>query len=178
MGRYVAFLRGMNLGGRRIKNDELCAEFVDIGFANVAAFLASGNIVFDTDEESRDLIVAAIQEGLRRGLGYEVPTLLRSAEEVVAIAAHGPFRGERGALGGKPQVMLLPKRPNSKARELVLGLATEADRLTFDGSELHWLPETGVSTSEVDFKTLEKTIGPTTTRTRSTLERLVAKYLT
>ena len=43
MNRYVAFLRGMNLGRRRIKNPELCAAFEDIGFTNVAAYLASGN---------------------------------------------------------------------------------------------------------------------------------------
>ena len=47
---YVAFLRGMNLGRRRIKNPELCAAFEDIGFTNVSAFLASGNVIFDADE--------------------------------------------------------------------------------------------------------------------------------
>jgi len=63
-------------------------------------------------------------------------------------------------------------------RAQVLGLATEADRLAFDGRELYWLPERGISTSELDFAAIEKAIGPTTTRTRNTLERLVVKFLT
>ena len=35
MSHYVAFLRGMNLGKRRIKNDELRAEFETLGFVDV-----------------------------------------------------------------------------------------------------------------------------------------------
>lgn len=177
MGRYVAFLRGMNLGGRRIRNEQLCGEFEAMGFTNVSAFLASGNIVFETDERSRGALVAMIEDGLREGLGYEVPTLLRSAEEVTAVASTGPFRGELGVNGGKPQVMLLPAPPAARARALVLGLATEADRLAFGGCELHWLPEQGISSSKLDLAAIEKAIGPTTTRTRNTLERLVVKYL-
>ena len=46
MDRYVAFLRGMNLGSRRIKNDELRAEFEQLGFEDVATFRASGNVIF------------------------------------------------------------------------------------------------------------------------------------
>ena len=44
--RYVAFLRGMNLGNRRIKNDELrrCFEVLDL--TDVACFRASGNVIF------------------------------------------------------------------------------------------------------------------------------------
>ena len=46
MNVYVAFLRGMNLGGRRIKNEELRAEFEALGFEEVATFRASGNVIF------------------------------------------------------------------------------------------------------------------------------------
>ena len=44
MERYVAFLRGMNLGKRRIKNEELRREFEALGFEDVATFRASGNV--------------------------------------------------------------------------------------------------------------------------------------
>ena len=176
MSRYVAFLRGMNLGGRRIRNDELCAQFEALGFTSVAAFLASGNIVFEAGESSSETIVATIEDGLREGLGYEVPTLLRSGEEVAAIARGGPFLGERGSGGGKPQVTLLAAAPDADTRSQVLALATEADQLAFDGRELYWLPESGISTSELDFSTIQKLLGLTTTRTRNTIERLVAKF--
>ena len=46
MERYVAFLRGMNLGKRRIKSSELVAHFEAMGLEDVATFRASGNVVF------------------------------------------------------------------------------------------------------------------------------------
>ena len=80
MKRYVAFLRGMNLGRRRIKNGELCACFADMGFSSVAAFLASGNVIFDAALDDPASLSARIESGLRQALHYDVPTFLRSAE--------------------------------------------------------------------------------------------------
>jgi uncharacterized protein (DUF1697 family) len=45
--RYVAFLRGINVGGRQtVKMAELCQRFEGLGFARVSAYRASGNIRF------------------------------------------------------------------------------------------------------------------------------------
>ena len=88
MARYVAFLRGMNLGKRRIENPELRAEFERLGLEDVATFRASGNVVFSPPgREARAKLTARIEAGLAAGLGYEVPVYLRSAAEVAAIAA-------------------------------------------------------------------------------------------
>ncbi len=93
MPSYVAFLRGMNLGSRRIKNDELRAEFEALGFADVATFRASGNVIFGA-EGQRGEAGEEIEAGLADALGYEVPVFLRSAAEVAAIAAQEPFDAE------------------------------------------------------------------------------------
>ena len=47
MTRYVAFLRGVNLGKRTVKSAELKAAFEAMGFENVKTLLASGNVLFD-----------------------------------------------------------------------------------------------------------------------------------
>lgn len=168
----------MNLGGRRITNKELCACFVELGFASPSAFLASGNVIFSTARGTADQIGEKIETGLAEALGYEVPTFLRSAEEVRAIAAHEAFPAEVVARSrGKLQVALLPAEPPTAARRQVLDLATEADRLTFHGRELYWLPSGGISESSLDVATIEAAVGPWTMRTRRTLERLTAKYL-
>src|SRR3954464_8439943 len=90
MPSHVAFLRGMNLGGRRIKNEELRAEFEALGLADVVCFRASGNVVFSAKgDEAR--LRSRIEAGLGEALGYEVPVFLRSAAELRALAAHEPF---------------------------------------------------------------------------------------
>ena len=52
MDRYIAFLGGMNLGGRRITNDDLSSHFEALGCEEVATFRASGNVIFAADGES------------------------------------------------------------------------------------------------------------------------------
>lgn len=178
MQRYVAFLRGMNLGGRRITNAELCACFEELGFSSPTAFLASGNVVFDTSGETPEQVAERIETGLAEALGYGVPTFLRSAEEVRSIAAHEAFPPEAVARSrGKLQVALLPARPSKAARQEVLERATEEDRLAFRDRELYWLPSGGILESPLDLAAIETAVGPWTMRTRRTVERLAAKFL-
>lgn len=174
--RRAAFLRGMNIGRRRITNVELCAVFARLGFTNVQAFLASGNVVFDSARliEALPQYIAA---GLASELQYEVPTFLREGAELTAIANHVPFTdAELARSTGKIQVMLLPREPSPGGRDVVMGLASDADRLAFRGRELYWLPIGNMSASELDVRAIEKAVGPTTTRTKRTIDRIVARY--
>ncbi len=118
MERYVAFLRGMNLGGRRIKNDELRREFEVLGFADVACFRASGNVIFGAEEGDEVELTSRIEAGLEESLGYEVPVFLRSADELRAIAASEPFEASLVAASkGKLQVAFLLDAADEGATE-------------------------------------------------------------
>ena len=124
MSRYVAFLRGMNLGNRRIKNPELVAHFEAIGLEDVATFRSSGNVVFvDPAGETESRLQQRIEGELGERLGYEVAVFLRSAKEVAAIAAREPFPGQAIiASKGKPQVVLLGRKPSVKAKKALADL--------------------------------------------------------
>ena len=163
-------------GGRRIKNEELRAEFEALGFADVACFRASGNVVFGA-KGSEAKLTGEIEAGLGDALGYEVPVFLRSAKELGALAAHEPFDAAQvGASEGKLQVALLAKKPAAKALEQALAAASEVDRLAIEGRELYWLPSGRTSDSELDLKMLEAALGPWTMRTMGTIEQIVAKH--
>jgi uncharacterized protein (DUF1697 family) len=178
MDRYVAFLRGMNLGGRRIKNEELRGEFGTLGFEGVATFRASGNVVFATEKgEKEDALAARIEEGLGEALGYAVPVFLRSCAEVVAIAESEPFDPEAvAASGGKLQVSLLQKKPSAADRRKILALATDEDLLAVERREVYWLPSGGILDSDLDLKALEEIVGADTRRTMGTIEQIAAKH--
>jgi uncharacterized protein (DUF1697 family) len=177
MDRYIAFLRGMNLGGRRIANDDLRSHFEGLGCEEVATFRASGNVIFSVDGESPVKLTARLEDGLAEALGYEVPVFLRTAKELVAIAAYGPFGAkDRAASDGKLQVALLEKKPTAKAGKSALALSTEADRLAVEGRELYWLPQGRMSDSDLDLKALDALLGPMTIRTEGTIEQIAAKY--
>ena len=175
---YAAFLRGMNLGNRRITNDELRGQFEALGFQSVRTFRAAGNVVFEAGRESEAKLIARIEAGLEEGLGYAVPTVLRTAKQLAELAAAEPFpAADVEASKGKLQVSLLAARPPAKSRKAVLALSTGADRLAFGERELFWLPSGGLLESDLDLKTVDAELGLSTRRTKGTIEALVAKHL-
>jgi uncharacterized protein (DUF1697 family) len=178
MKRYVAFLRGMNLGGRRIKNEELRRHFEEMEFEQVATFRASGNVIFSAPgREAEGKLAARVEAELDERLGYDVPVFLRSIEEVAAIAARQPFDSDRVEKSkGKLQISLLKKKPGAAAKKKVLALASNEDLLAVENRELYWLPSGGLLESDLDLKAIEALLGVDTRRTMGTIEQIAAKY--
>ena len=177
MRDFVAFLRGINVGGHRVKGPQLCAVFEEAGCREVSTFRASGNVIFDADRKPEAELAARIEAGLEKALGYEAITFLRSAGEVLAIASSEPFEPaavERSR--GKLQVAMLTSKPAAKARKAVLAHATDSDRLAFGARELFWLPAGGTQDSELDWKAIAGVLGATTLRTMGTVEQIAAKH--
>ncbi len=168
----------MNLGGRRITNDELRLHFEGLGCEDVATFRASGNVIFASADGSPAKLSSRLESGLAEALGYEVPVFLRSAEELLAIAAHEAFEAKLvDGSKGKLQIALLVKKPSAAAAKRALALSTNADRLAILGRELYWLPDGGLSESDLDLKALAAILGPTTIRTKGTIDLIAAKHL-
>ena len=177
MPRYVAFLRGVNLGAhRRITNEDLRRRFEQFGLREASTFRASGNVIFQSDVRSESRLQAQIEAGLAEALGYEVTTFIRSEHEVRAIAASQPF-AQAGPGGGKLQVALLAKPPSAEARNSVETLSSRHDRLGFGARELFWLPAGRMSDSTLDLKQIERLLGPMTIRTMGTIEQIAATRL-
>lgn len=49
MPSHVAFLRGINVGGHRVKMDRLRGLFGEMGSEGVSTFIASGNVHFNSE---------------------------------------------------------------------------------------------------------------------------------
>ena len=64
MTRYVALFRGINVGKRRVKNDALSKVFDDLGFENVKVLIASGNVLFDADQQAESKLTKTVEDGL------------------------------------------------------------------------------------------------------------------
>jgi uncharacterized protein (DUF1697 family) len=177
MCRYAAFLRGINVGGHRVKSAELRSVFEAMGLGDVRTLRASGNVIFVAHSEAREELSARIEAGLERSLGYEVGTFLRTAEEIRRIAGLQPFMPAwLEASAGKLHVGMLSEPPGPRARNDVLALASDQDRLAFGERELYWLPSGGMSDSALDLKLIAKLIGSMTLRTRSTVEQIAERH--
>jgi uncharacterized protein (DUF1697 family) len=94
MTRYVALLRGINVGGNKpIKMDALRAAFVSQGYQNVRTLLASGNVVFDAGEADIPALTSQIEATLEDRFGHQVPVILRSLRDIRDLVETDPFQG-------------------------------------------------------------------------------------
>ena len=82
MPRYVALLRGINVGGNNlIKMTELKACFEKQGFADVVTYIQSGNVLFSARARSRQAR-RRIEEALAATFNYKASVVLRSRKEL------------------------------------------------------------------------------------------------
>ena len=82
MPQYIAFLRGINVGGHRIRMDRLRSLFEELDLTEVSTFIASGNVIFSTETDDSEALSDKIERHLAQELGYEVATFLRSPTQL------------------------------------------------------------------------------------------------
>jgi uncharacterized protein (DUF1697 family) len=177
MPRYVAFLRAINVGGRTVKMDRLQRLFEQQRFKGVETFIASGNVIFDSQSADRGALTRRIEDGLLDALGYEVATFIRTDIEVATIARHKPFRDPdiEGAAAFVVGFVADPLR--SRAINALMDLTTDVDQFSVRGTEIYWLCRRRQSESTFSNAVFEKTLGLRATfRGMNTIARLALRY--
>ena len=170
--RYVAFLRAVNVGGRRVSMGRLRAVFEELGFERVSTYIASGNVIFEASGRAAEL-ERAIEEKLEDVLGFEVATFLRRASDVRHAASETPF-GKVPA-GKTHMVAFVRRKPTAAERKAIEAKSTSSDRLVVGGREVHWLIQGRMMDSELKPKDWDVLGQPTTTRNTTMLAKLAEK---
>src|SRR6185295_5611457 len=98
MPRYIAFLRGINLGKRRVAMSRLVKLFEELGHTRVKSFIARGNILFDSSVRNTSALETKASQHLESSLGYEVEVFIRTCDDIaqIAKARHFPEDGKEG----------------------------------------------------------------------------------
>ncbi|MEO6002331.1 MAG: DUF1697 domain-containing protein [Opitutus sp.] len=179
MHDYIAFLRGMNLGNRRIKMDELRRHFETLKFKNVTTFIASGNVLFSSPSADEVKLVAKIEAELARVLEYRVDTFIRSRAAITAIATSEPFAREELSRPGNTIHVGFLREPLSAAQSKALvACRTDADEFVVSGREFFWLCRIKTHESKVWTTAQMKAVRmPTCTqRNLTTIRKIAALY--
>lgn len=177
MPLYAAFLRGINLGKRRVKMTDLAAQFESLGFEDVATFIASGNVVFRSRSAAREKLEQKIEAKLKSAWGFEVETFVRTADEVGALLALPAFRREL-----RPEntlcVAFLKEELDAATAKALEDIRTDADEFSAHGREFFWLTQGGISQSVVwELPETRKLKLPSSTlRNMNTIRKLAAKH--
>jgi len=94
--KYVALLRGINVGGKNmIKMEALRQTLSGVGFENVKSYINSGNLVFETTSKTDDRKLAQqIHDAIRDKFGFDISVMVRPMAEIEGIIAKDPFAGQ------------------------------------------------------------------------------------
>ncbi|MFA6065377.1 MAG: DUF1697 domain-containing protein [archaeon] len=91
MTKYVAFLRGINVGGNNlIKMDNLREEFKKMNFQSVETYIQSGNVIFQSNILNKTKIEKKIESTLSNTFKYNAKILVRSQKDIENVILHFP----------------------------------------------------------------------------------------
>jgi uncharacterized protein (DUF1697 family) len=121
MTAYVALLRAVNVGGRKLAMTDLRAIAQDAGLESPRTFIASGNLLF-TSTKDEAVVARLLEDRLSRHMGGEVPVFIRTARQMADVAKGNPFANEPGS---RVAAIFLEKAPATDLLENARGIADE-----------------------------------------------------
>jgi uncharacterized protein (DUF1697 family) len=148
VARYVAFLRAVNVGRRRVAMATARQVLTDLGLDDVSSYVNSGNLLFSATGAAA-AHEKAIRSALEEEFGFELTTFVRTAAQVRALVDDRPF-GDIPP--GHTHFALLPlTRLTDREKRTVQAMSNDRDEVVVRGRDVHWL---------IRAKSTETTLGP------------------
>lgn len=92
MAKYIAMLRGINVSGQKlIKMADLRESMTRLGLEDVATYVQSGNILFNTQDTDLRVIAERISSQIKKDFTFDVPCIVRSAEYFKKVLTNNDF---------------------------------------------------------------------------------------
>jgi uncharacterized protein (DUF1697 family) len=174
MPRYIALLRGVNLGGHTVKMDRLKKLFEELGFKKVETFIASGNVIFESASKGGPALEKKIREHLEKSLGFPAMTFLRTDKELAQVLEHEALAEQWAQT---VYIAFLSAPPSKEACAKLMSYRSKTDDFHVNGREAYWLCKSHMSVSPFFRVGLEKALGTkATVRNVTTVTKLVEKY--
>ena len=88
--KYIALLRGVNISGKnKIPMKEL-KEALEKDYNNVLTYLNTGNVIFESDTDSKETIMKNISEIIKNKFALDIPVFVIREEELEDILNNNP----------------------------------------------------------------------------------------
>lgn len=172
MGRMVALLRAVNVGGRKLPMAELRPIAETLGWGDFTTYIQSGNLVFSAAGK-----VAALETQLEAAIaerfGLDVPVMIRTAAQWAKLAAANPFP-EAAVDEPSRLMMLISKRPPAAdAAQRLTERAKAGEQVRPAGGALWFHYPQGAGTSKLTPSLIDRLVGsPATARNWRTVHKL------
>jgi uncharacterized protein (DUF1697 family) len=129
--RYVALLRGINVGGRnRVAMADLRQLAAALGHTEIATYIQSGNLVFSSQDDSANGLADALEREISRTLEVRPAVVVVSKADLAQVIADNPFPGE-----SNPKVLHAVFRREALTAEAVEAVAAAEQKARAKGSQ-------------------------------------------
>ena len=188
MTRYIALLRGINVGGNtKVSMPELKELFESLGFESVKTYINSGNVGFDVgagipgvssphgnkgplDQESP--LVEQIEKSILERFSLPIQVMVRGQKVIETILSDNPFAGEFESHKEMHVLFMKDAMPKEK-EEMLLEKQTVDERFAVRGREIYCHLRLGVADSLLGKGFIEKKLKvPITARNWRTVQKL------
>lgn len=162
MGRQVALLRGVNVGGRnRIAMADWRAVLADLGFGRVRTHLNSGNAAFDASTQPQET-QRIVERAIADRLDCPVPVLVRSRGALARVVRNDPLAGV-ATDPARTLVIFLSAAPDPQQVRAASAVATGGEVAEPGEREIHlWCPG-GLREVKLSHAFWERRLGVTAT---------------
>ena len=170
--RYVALLRGINIGGnRKVEMKRLKTLFESLGYENVSTYINSGNALFESSKRQNE-VEQTIQKNLEKEFGFEIPSLVKTENEMKTISDAIPKTWKNNA-EQKSDVAYLFKKIDTKEIVNELPMKKEFINIRYVKGAIIW----NVKKSEYNKSNLSKITGHKAYRYMTLRNVNTARYL-
>jgi len=173
--RFIAILRGINVGtGRKVPMADLKTLCESLGLKNVQTYIQSGNLVFELAKPEPILeLETRLQKVFSETFGFEIPVLIRTAEEWAESIAQNPFLKIENVDIDRLHLTCLKELPSPELVEKINAFQHLHDRYEIIGREVFIFCAAGYGTSKLVNSFFESKLKtPGTTRNWKTVMKL------
>lgn len=174
MARYIALLRGINVGGnKKVPMAQLKALLEGLGYCEVSTLLQSGNAVFTTKAKKPTLVVKEIEAAISKELGFDVAVVIRTRDELAEAIKANPLKGAEDA-PSQFLVTFLSDVPDPKKLAAIDPEAYAPDEFKVVGLQIYARFPNGIHQSKLAVVLMGKKLGVTpTARNWNTVTKLL-----
>jgi uncharacterized protein (DUF1697 family) len=148
MSVFVALFSGINVGGNRIvKMAELRAFFEELGFADVASYIQSGNVVFKAEAAGSGALAERIEAAFEKRWGFRSRIMVRGVGLIEALVANNPYPEVAGD-HTKLHASALEREPTAEEIARLAERCTGPERFEVKGDVLYLHAPDGLGKSK------------------------------
>ncbi len=138
MSRYIALLRGINVGGNnKVEMPKLKQAFEKMGFTDVSTYINTGNVIFKTKKKNTESVIIDIEKSLKKSFGFEIRTIIRDSKNVLKVAKGVP-QNWTNDLKQKTEVLFLWDEFANKNTLKSIEINPEVDNLKYIDGAIVW----------------------------------------